>query len=445
MGTLAGIGAALLALVAAGSAMRQPDWFGDLPHDNVVGYVVFTVLAGALYAVAVALVRRHPIRHGLALIFGVTALMRAPTFTTPPLLTTDVFRYVWDGRVQAAGINPYRYVPAAPELAGLRDHGAGWDGIFEHINRAETAPTIYPPVAQALFALLGVTWSSIWGVKFAMLVFDVVAMAAALLLLRAARQPGQWVLIYAWNPLVAWEFGGAGHIDAAALAFSGLALLAAVRRRPAWAGVALAAAILCKLLPAALFPAIWRRWNWRTPLACLALIVAGYAAYSAAGWRVLGYLPGYADEEGVGGHGAFLLRLLAAFSPVPSWADLAYAIIALAVLLALAVWVAFRAPLPADPALRAPTVCRDAVLLGTALMALLSPHYPWYLAALALPCVLAPSWCVLWLTISAPVLYLDEWHDKVIWPSLVFLPFAVLLALDVLRAAPQPAFAAKGS
>ena len=442
---LGGFGLGLVALVAVGATMRTADTYGYLPRPKMVGYVLAAIAAGLVYAGAVALVRRRTVPHGLALVLGVAAAVRVITFATPPLLSTDIFRYVWDGRVQLAGINPYLHVPAAPELAFLRDAASGWSAIFEHINRADTATTIYPPAAQALFALVALVWSNLWGVKAAMLLFDLVAGGVVLRLLREARQPPVLALIYLWNPLVVWEFAGGGHIDAAATGLTALALLMAVWRRPAWAGLALAGAVLCKLLPAAVFPAIWRRWDWRAPLGAGALIVVGYATYAGAGWRVLGYLPGYANEEGVAGNGAFLLRLVAEFGPVPGWAELAYAAASLLLLLGLAAWVALRAPLPGDPAARAHLVCRDALLLGTAVMVVLSPHYPWYLAALALPAVLAPAPSVLWLTIAAPVLYLDDWHDKVIWPSLLFLPFAVLLARDILRAALHPAFAAKES
>ena len=78
-------------------------------------------------------------------------------------------------------------------------------------------------------------------------------------------------------------------------------------------------------------------------------------------------------------------------------------------------------------------------------MFVLSPHYPWYFSLLALPAVLAPASSVLWLTIAAPVLYLDDVHDNVLWPAVVFLPFVVLLAIDLFRAGPQPVLAAKGS
>ena len=346
---LGALGALMLAMIAAGSGMEKAGFFGSLPRENMIGYVAAACGAGLAYAGAVAVVRRDRARHRLVLVLAVAGLARVLTFETPPLLSTDIFRYVWDGRVQAAGINPYLYVPSAPALEALRDKGTGWDAVYANINRADVAPTIYPPGGQALFAAIGRIWSSVWGVKLAMLAFDLVAIGAGLMLLRTAGQDLALVLIYAWNPLVIWEFAGAGHIDAAATGLAGLALLAAAWRRPSWAGAALAGAVLCKLLPAALFPAIWRRWDWRTPLVCAVLIAGGYAAYSGAGWGVLGYLPGYVNEEGLGGRGFFLLRFAAAFGPVPEWADLGYIAVGGALLLGLALWIVLRSPLPSQP------------------------------------------------------------------------------------------------
>ena len=81
----------------------------------------------------------------------------------------------------------------------------------------------------------------------------------------------------------------------------------------------------------------------------------------------------------------------------------------------------------------------------TATMAALSPHYPWYLTVLAWPSVLAPRASALWLTLAAPAMYLDPNHDQVLWPALVFLPFAGLLAWELLRPARVPLPALGGS
>lgn len=432
---MAALGTGILFCILEGASQRMPGDIGAMGADRTAAYVGWTGAAGVLFAVTAAIVARAPSgagRGALAAVLLLGGAMRLVAFVPPPLLSTDVYRYVWDGRVQAAGINPYLYVPAAPELEWLRDGGAGPAAIYPNINRADFAPTIYPPAAQALFAMVGVAWPTVWGMKAAMLAFDATAAGVASLLLRAARLPPDRLLIYAWNPLVVWEIAGGAHIDGAAVGLSALALLAAVRCRPAMAGAALGLAVLCKLLPAALLPALWRRRDLRLPVACGVVVAAGYACFADAGWRVLGYLPGYATEEGVGGGGAFLLRLAAVLGPLPSWAGPGYAALALLGLLTLAFTVV-RRPLPADTAGRANAICRDTLWLGTATMAALSPHYPWYLTALALPAVLAPRPGPLWLMLSAPVLCLDPDHDSVAWPSLVFLPFVGLLALELVQ------------
>ena len=437
---LCALGLGIVLLTLGGLAQRLPSDLGGMDRRRAVLYIAYAAAAGVLYAVAVWLVQRTPDsgRMGggrmVGIVLALAGVMRVLTLGSPPLLSTDLYRYVWDGKVQTAGLNPYLYLPAAPELQGLRDNGTGVEAIYPNINRADYAPTIYPPVAQAIFAVVARAWPTIWGMKAAMLVFDALAIAAALLLLRTAGLPAERVLILAWNPLTVWEFAGGGHIDAAALAFSGMALLLAAWRFPSVAGLALGAAVLCKLLPAALFPAVWRRWDLRTPLACGALIVVGYLCYAGAGWRVLGYLPGYASEEGLGdGGGLFLLRLWALLGPLPSWAGAAYAAAAALGLLGLAGWIALRTPLPVLLGPRAIVICRDAVWLTTATMFAISPHYPWYFTALVLPMVLAPAPFAIWLTLAAPVLYLDHGLGQVAAPAALFIPFVGLLALDLVR------------
>ena len=76
-------------------------------------------------------------------------MLRGYVLLFDPLLSSDIYRYIWDGRVQAAGINPYRYFPAHDALAALRDAT-----IFPRINRADYAVTIYPPVAEFFFLIV---------------------------------------------------------------------------------------------------------------------------------------------------------------------------------------------------------------------------------------------------------------------------------------------------
>lgn len=445
---LLALGAAVLALVAAGLAAQPPGSHGQLNQTETLHYVACALAAALPFAAAVHLVRTRPVAPWA--LYGIAAIAiaaRLLVLAAPPLLSTDIYRYVWDGRVQAAGINPYLYIPADPALAPLRDPGQGPSDIFANINRADFAPTIYPPAAQALFALVGLTASSIWTMKAVMMAFDLLTAAILLVLLRTARLPLALVVVWAWHPLVIWEFANEGHIDAASIAFTAAALLAAARLRPAWAGAALATAVLLKLLPLPLFAALWRRphwrsppgrrpgwlsldWrnlDWRMPAVATLLILAAYGAYSHAGLRVFGYLPGYAVEEGAKGYYLSQLLELLGLPTLPRTAYATAAVLALAAACLLVV----RRPHPTDPARRVRAMATGILILSAVLLAVVSPHYPWYMAMLVMPAVLLPGWAALWPTLAAPLLYFGL-------DLLVVLPAIPLLMTDLLTARRTP-------
>ncbi len=201
---LATIGAALVLTVAVGVLLLRSG-------APTVQFMATLCTAGLLWLLAVALVRQRDLpRWVVWFVVGVALAMRAMTLFASPLLSTDVYRYVWDGRVQMAGINPYRYLPAAAELAFLRD-----DAVYPNINRASYAPTIYPPAAEGIFALAAVAAPGVLGMKLVMLAFDVLALGTLAWLLRVAGRAPAELLIYAWLPLPVWEFAGSAHVDAA--------------------------------------------------------------------------------------------------------------------------------------------------------------------------------------------------------------------------------------
>lgn len=129
-------------------------------------------------------------------------------------------------------------------------------------------------------------------------------------MLTAFGLPRERVLIYAWNPLVLWEFSGSGHIDAAMIAFIALAFLARRAQRNTLTGVLLSVAVLTKFFPLVLFPALYRRWDWKMPLAAVATFCLGYVPYLSAGRQVTGFLSTYADEEGIRSGRYFTLLLV---------------------------------------------------------------------------------------------------------------------------------------
>ena len=124
-------------------------------------------------------------RGALIVILVGAVAMRLALLFVEPYLSTDIYRYVWDGRVQAAGINPYRYVPSAPELAHLRDAA-----IFPNINRADYAVTIYPPTAQAIFLAVTRFGESVVAMKLGLIAFEAATVAALLALLQRQGSAG---------------------------------------------------------------------------------------------------------------------------------------------------------------------------------------------------------------------------------------------------------------
>lgn len=209
-----------------------------------------------------------------------------------PVLSSDAFRYVWDGRVQAAGFSPYDYPPGATELTFLRDAE-----VWPRINR-KASITIYPPAAQALFFLIHlVGGDSLLAVKWAMVLADGLTMGLLLLLLRALNQPLEYVILYAWHPLVVYELVASAHLEALMLPCLVLALWATKKGHDATAGVALALATLMKLFPVLLLPALWRRRGWRMPLAFALTCAVVVAPYLDAGPKIITYYPMYLREQ----------------------------------------------------------------------------------------------------------------------------------------------------
>ncbi|MBI3002749.1 MAG: DUF2029 domain-containing protein [candidate division NC10 bacterium] len=260
-------------------------------QEPLVVFVGLSLGLFLLFLLAAWMVVRHPSadRVLLGLILGFGLLFRLVLLPSPVVLSSDVYRYLWDGRVQRAGINPYRHPPADEALAPLRD-----PAVFPHVNRP-IKPTVYPPGAQALFAAVAaVTPDSLLGWRLFLLGCEVATAVLLLGLLARMGLPPSGILLYAWAPLAVFEGVQAGHVDVAFLPALLLALRWRQEGRAGPAGAALGLAVLMKLYPAVLLAAWWRRGEWRFPAACAGVVAAGYLPYLVgAGSGVTGFLPEY--------------------------------------------------------------------------------------------------------------------------------------------------------
>lgn len=414
---------AILAVLMIGVHAVLASRLGTEADDVIVNYMWVEVV---IYIVAVVIALRDKggdrssMRRAVAFILVVAAILRGMVLFIDPV-STDINRYIWDGRVQAAGINPYRYIPADPALKELRD-----DDIYPDINRKDYAPTIYPPFAQIVFFLVTRYDEDITVMKAAMVAFDAVAIWALMRLMKARDIPPTRILLYAWHPLPVWEFAGDGHVDAIAVACICLALLAGETRRPLLAGIALGCATLTKIFPVVIGPALYRRWDWKLPLAGLATIVLLYLPYLSGGKKVFGFLSGYSAEEGFrDGSGLYPWLLFKHIWPSLPQSAFAFYMPALALILgAIGLLILFRQHVGnVDLA--------GAFLLAATFTVLTSPHYIWYLAWLVPFLCFYPSWSVLWLTGAATFMNNLNWPNEFGGGSLVFLPFFAIVLCEV--------------
>jgi alpha-1,6-mannosyltransferase len=183
-----------------------------------------------------------PRRLSLGFILAIGLAMRLILIPTEPTLSEDLYRYLWDGRLVAHGLNPYAHAPDDPILTPFRDR------LFASLNHPHV-PTIYPPAAQFLFGAVARVAATPQAFKVALLPIEAALWIALLALLRRRSLSEERILLLAWSPLVVIESYGSGHLDlvAAALLVIALALLEA--RRAISAGAAFALAVLTKYTP----------------------------------------------------------------------------------------------------------------------------------------------------------------------------------------------------
>ena len=254
---------------------------GDL-RKSLLEAIYLQIALGTLYLFAVfAASHAGPSnKRRVLLILAAALLFRWTVAPLPPALSDDVFRYRWEGAVQAAGGNPYFTRPADPGWSHLKDEtydripGVDFRAVYgpltelvQHATYAATRHLAADPLEQA-------TWF-----KAPAAIFDLLAIAGGLLVLHVYGLSLERIVIYAWCPLPLIEFWGTGHNDALAVAALFFGLAFAKRGLPAAAMAALGIAGAAKLWPLALIPLFGRIVGWRhcwIPLAVFAGLALPY-------------------------------------------------------------------------------------------------------------------------------------------------------------------------
>jgi alpha-1,6-mannosyltransferase len=406
-----------------------------------------------LYVAAVIVVMTQPMnRATLWIVLGFGVGLQAVLVFADPFSSSDIYRYVWDGIAQHAGVNPYRYVPGDAALSYLR---APNQDVFDSINRRDYAHTIYPPVAQMVYWLVTFFSPTVTAMKAAMVGFECLTAAALMAMLRMLGRPRPQVLLFAWCPLLVWEIGGGGHVDAVCFAFITLALLFRFREQTWLTGLFLGLAVFTKFYPVVLLPALWRRGDWKVPTTIAAVGAVGYAVYSSVGMGVFGFLSGYSKEEGIDSGARFFLldwaHTLPGLGGLPTWVYFGFC----AVVMGGLTWWCWRyatvefctdgeqvhgVPQVQIPGAnhkrgKTPAFVRGAMLLALAMMLLFSPHYAWYITWLVPFVCLLPELPLLAYVLGFFYLYTTQLADPgpkmFLLNEILYGGFAIVVLLQV--------------
>lgn len=248
---------------------------------HVYLYLALFGMAFAIYVPVVLWARKIEMdARSIWLVIGFAIAFRAVFFGVWPSISTDFNRYVWDGKVQNAGINPYKYCPASPKLATLRKD-------FHHKINYKGWKSPYPPGAQWIFRIAyDRKPDSQVPLKVVFLLFDLATMLLILRLLTALSLPRSWVIVYAWSPLIITELASSGHVDVLGIMAMTLALTLSVTtgRKSQTGPAVLAWSAMLKPFAAPLIPMFVRRHGWKA-VAIGALVMVAIALPYLGEWR----------------------------------------------------------------------------------------------------------------------------------------------------------------
>jgi len=256
-----------------------------------LSFLIPLAVAGVAYLLAVREFFAAPNFPRRVIWFGLAlaATWHAVFLRLPPGPDDDIHRYVWDGRVQRLGYNPYVLVPSDPSLTGLHTSET------RALNNPEV-PSPYPAGAQLFFRVVTGIHESTFALKVAFVLCDVAIVFVLLDLLRRTGQSEHWILAYAWHPLLATDVAGSGHIDIVGVLLLLVSVDALVRGWRAVAAVAFGLAVAVKVLPIVLLPLYWKRVRLRDAGLTAVVLALSYVPFLDHGRVPFGSLGTYVQS-----------------------------------------------------------------------------------------------------------------------------------------------------
>ncbi len=387
------------------------------------------VLTGFVYLLIVQGFRNTSFSRGLfAWIITIGAIIRFSMMTSTPILEDDFYRYLWDGGVLANGSNPYAYSPEEilnakndfdPVPSSLRQLAEESGPVIARVNHPHLR-TIYPPVAQAFFALAH--YLSPWSLftwRLVLLFFDSVTLYLLVIVLQRLRLPLLWSVLYWWNPLLVKETFNSGHMDVLVLPFVLGAILLAARGGFVRAAFTLAIAAGVKIWPVTLLPLLLRPVYKNPRVLVPALSLFGFVVCLMS---VPILTPGLDPRSGFSAYGEywemndalFMLiawgtKLLSSLTGILANQErIVSRLLVLAVFTGWSVWVTLREG-PLDLA----GLSKRSLMIVAALFLISPTQFPWYYLWILPFLTIHPRSSLLLLTALLPLYYLRFYFKAV--------------------------------
>ena len=255
-----------------------------------LGYFIerqqFDLLFGLYFLVFSSFIYLIEYYHNPKNLFGLGIVFRAILLLATPFLSQDFYRFIWDGRLIVAGINPYEYLPneIINSIANFPDSRL----LFDKMGSLSASHfSNYPPINQLFFAIADVfAGKSILG---SVLVFRIIIVLADIgiyyfgqkILVHFNQNPNK-IFLYFLNPLVIIELTGNLHFEGVMLFFLVFGFYFLLKNNWVLSALFIAISISVKLLPLLILPLFWQKIGIKKSIVFYGLII---------GFNILFFLP----------------------------------------------------------------------------------------------------------------------------------------------------------
>ncbi|HRC33381.1 MAG TPA: hypothetical protein PK736_08050 [Bacteroidia bacterium] len=195
----------------------------------------------------------------------IAILSRMVLIFSVPLLSDDVYRFIWDGQIVAAGHNPFDYTPDWYMSHAHTIKNLNTD-LYNQLN-SKPFYTVYPPVCQAIFGVSAYIGgasikANIFCIKLFLLAFEIATIIILPKILKQFSINKNYAIVYLLNPLVIIETIGNCHFEGIMVSLFLMAIYFFKKNNLTASAILFALSILTKLITVLGLPIILLLMPW---------------------------------------------------------------------------------------------------------------------------------------------------------------------------------------